>query len=112
MNIFGWFVVVAGFGSLFWGACGGDDDEGGGSGADLVAICKETCAKVQSACFGIDAGGDSPICASTCPSDAGVCSNESEIVSARKACSANTTCEDLLRCTAAIPRCQSGSGGG
>ena len=99
MNILGRVVIVAGLGSLLWTACGGDDDGGGGGGDDRVALCTEACEKLRSVCFG-DAGGGG-----------GSCSNESDIVTALKACLEKTACADLISCTAAVPRCQGGSGG-
>ena len=114
MNILGRVVIVAGLGSLLWTACGGDDNGGGGGGDDRVALCTQVCEKFQAACFG-DAGASN--CASTCgSSDAGggggSCSNESEIVTALKACLEKTSCADLLSCTAGGPRCQDGGGSG
>jgi hypothetical protein len=113
MNVFARFVVVAGLASLLWGACGGDDDGGGGD--DRLALCNELCEKFKSTCFG-DAGGTIN-CASNCnPPDGGSgggsCSNESQIVTAIKACLEKTACQDLLMCTSTVPRCEGGSGAG
>ena len=115
MNVLGRVVIVAGLGSLLWTACGGDDNGGGGGGDDRVALCTEACEKVRSVCFG-DAGGPTNCAGSCSPSDAGggggSCSNESDIVTALKACLEKTACSDLLGCVAAVPRCQGGGGSG
>jgi len=112
MKALGW-LVVAGFGSLVWAACGGDDDNGGGGGEDRVALCKQACEKLLSVCFG-DGGDGMTSCANSCStsSDAGTCSNESEMLAAYKACLEKATCTELLGCMSAAPRCQTGSGGG
>jgi hypothetical protein len=117
MNVLGRLVIVAGLGSLLLAACGSDDDSGGGGGDDRVALCKQTCEKIQSVCFG-DAGSPGG-CDTTCTnqqSDAGPggssCTNESEIVAAFKACLEKTTCQELLTCPTTLPPCRGGSGGG
>jgi hypothetical protein len=116
MNVLGRLVIVAGLGSLLLAACGGDDSSGGG-GDDRLALCKQTCEKFQSVCFG-DAG-PTVNCDTNCNnqqgdagSGEGSCTNESEIIAAIKACLEKTTCQELLSCPTTVPPCRGGSGGG
>jgi hypothetical protein len=104
-------VAVAWVGTLLWAACGGDDD---GNSDDPVAICIQGCTKVQSLCSP-DAGGTTN-CDNICVARDGgggttSCTNQNEITAASKACLEKNTCQELLACSAQVPRCQGGTGG-
>ena len=105
MNVAARSVVIAFVGTLLWAACGSDDS----GGDDLVALCKQACAKAQSLCFADS--GQTFECKCN-PPDAGAttCTNEDEISAAYKACLEKNSCNDLLGCK--IPKCEVGGSNG